>query len=349
MTVPVGRRAESVVSLVPDPLPPADAPPAPGEHHLRGAPEQGHAPGAPEDGSAPDAAGEEPGRSAEEAAREAAAAATTRLLLESLERLPVQQSAALQVIRLADDPGCSSADVALGIAADPVLTARVLKLANSAYYGLSGRVSTTSFAVTLLGRDTIRAIAAAAAAGLAGDPAQLPPGFWAYSSATAMAAALVAPRVGANRSEAFCLGLLHDLGAALLHQVDPRLREYVLLRSPRRGVHPVVGEHERFGISHPEAAQRVLSAWRFPPALADAVAGHHLDPRSAVTPLDRCLHAAKALVRDLPEVPPHEVPTDVEAALRAGRVLARSDERSLRAQVEEQAGQLAQTLTTALS
>ncbi len=256
----------------------------------------------------------------------------------------MQQSAALYVVQVADDPRSSARDVGLGIAGDPVLTARVLRLANSAYYGLSGRVSTPDFAVTLLGRDSVRAIAAAAAAGVVGDASALPPGFWAYSSATAAAAALVAPRVGANRSEAFCLGLLHDLGAALLHQIDPERRAALVTAAVVTGLHPALAEVPAYGLGHPEAAQRVLTAWRFPLELADAVGGHHRHPREARTGLDRALLAAKALVRDLPSVPRHEVPDDVEAALRAGRVSPR-EEASLRQQALEQAGQLAATLS----
>lgn len=269
-------------------------------------------------------------------------AATTRLLIEGLERLPVQRSAALYVVQVADDPRSSARDVGLGIAGDPVLTAKVLRLANSAYYGLSGRVATPDFAVTLLGRDTVRAIAAAAAAGVVGD-AVLPPGFWAYSGATAAAAALVASRVGVNRSEAFCLGLLHDLGAALLHQIDPQRRAELVAAAERTGVHPVHAEVPAFGIGHAEAGQRVLSAWRFPLELSDAVGRHHRHPRDAMTGLDRALQAAKALVGGLPAVPRHEVPEDVDAALRAGRVSG-SEAASLRQQALEQAGQLAATL-----
>lgn len=269
--------------------------------------------------------------------------ATTAVLLEELERLPVQQSAALHVVRLADDPRASSQDVGLAISADPVLTTRVLRMANSTYYGLSGRVATPSFAVTLLGRETVRSLAAAAAAGLSGDAESMPAGFWYCSSATAAAAALLAPRVGANRSEAFCLGMLHDIGSALLHRIDPEAHLALLRRGILTGVHPLALELDVYGVGHDEAGARVLSAWRFPYELTDAVASHHHDPRAAVTPLERCLHAAKAVVRSLPQMLPSEAPFDVDGALRAGRV-KRKEEAELCQRVQEQAEQLAATL-----
>ena len=82
-------------------------------------------------------------------------------LIEELERLPAQPSIAMRVVWIADDPGSSAKDLAGVIAADPSLTARVLKLANSAYYGLSGRVANVGFAVTVIGFPTVRAMATA--------------------------------------------------------------------------------------------------------------------------------------------------------------------------------------------
>ena len=103
---------------------------------------------------------------------------TERALLDALEHLPAQQSAAVRVLHVVDDPASSSTDLATAVGADPVLTAQVMRMANSAYYGLSGRVRSCEFAVTLLGFATIRSLAAAFAAGAIGaEPAQPGQGF----------------------------------------------------------------------------------------------------------------------------------------------------------------------------
>ena len=95
-----------------------------------------------------------------------------------------------------------------------------MRLANSAYYGLSGRVRTVTFAVTVLGFTTVRSLALTAAAGVGGgDP--VPPGFWRRSACTAVAAGELARPLGLHAPDAFCLGLLSGIGQALLHHADP--------------------------------------------------------------------------------------------------------------------------------
>src|SRR5690242_18186541 len=85
-----------------------------------------------------------------EAEEEAAAreAAQVEALVAELEGLPAHPSAAARVLWIADDPTSSATDLAAAVSADPSLTARAMKMANSAYYGLSGRVASATFAVT---------------------------------------------------------------------------------------------------------------------------------------------------------------------------------------------------------
>jgi hypothetical protein len=142
-------------------------------------------------------------------------------LLTQLENLPSHPTASSRVLWVADDPNASAADLAAAVSADPALTARAMRMANSAYYGLSGRVSSATFAVTVLGFSTVRSLAVATSAGVMGEDAYVPPGFWDHAAATACAASLVADRVRAPKPEAFSVGLLHDLGEALLYRADP--------------------------------------------------------------------------------------------------------------------------------
>src|SRR5687767_6485344 len=145
---------------------------------------------------------------------------TTADLIRELERLPARPSAAVRVLWMVDDPNASAADLAAAVSTDPALTARVMRMANASYYGLSGRVSSAAFAITVLGFDTVRALAAAAAAGI-GNDYPLPATFLSRAATVAVASALTAPRVGARRPEAYSLGLLHNIGCGLLHRADP--------------------------------------------------------------------------------------------------------------------------------
>ena len=245
---------------------------------------------------------------------------SVELLISELEKLPAQHTSALRVLNLIDDPESSSGDLATAAGADPALTTRIMRMANSAYYGLSGRVATPGFAITVLGFATVRSLAAAAAAGLTEDPNGVPAGFWNHAAATATAASLVAPRIGARKPEAFCLGLLHDLGSALLHRCDPDGYDETVGNALAAGEPVSVVERRVYGLSHEDAASRVLAAWRFPEELCRAVASHHGDPAAAPSALAKTLIAGEALALRLPDAPEAEAKAVHHMALKAGRI-----------------------------
>jgi HD-like signal output (HDOD) protein len=196
-------------------------------------------------------------------------------------------------VQVVDDPKSGSADVARAAASDPALTTRMLRMANSAYYGLSGRVSSPAFAVTVIGFATVRSLAAVSAAGFVGD-GDLPPGFWARGTATAAGAALLARRVGADAAEGFCVGILHDLGTALLYRHDTEgHRELMALATPEEPLHLL--EQARYGGTHATLCGDVLSSWHFPQDLCAAIARHHEQPTVDAAPLRRALQGGVAL------------------------------------------------------
>lgn len=216
-----------------------------------------------------------------------------RELLLQLEQLPPARAAALRVVQIIDDPDSGAADVATAASVDAALTARMLRMANSAYYGLSGRVASASFAVTVIGFHTVRSLAAMAAAGLVPD-GDLPPGFWTRGAATASGAALLARRVGADMPQAFCVGILHDLGTALLWRNNPGLHRALLARTVT-GQPAHVLELREYGATHASLCADVLAAWNFPEDLCVAIGRHHDLPSAGATPLRRALQGGIAL------------------------------------------------------
>ena len=99
----------------------------------------------------------------------------------------------MRVLFMAEDPTSSATDLGGVVGTDPSLTAKIMKVANSADDGLSGPAASATFAVTALGFDTVRAIAAATAAGITGDSGTLPDGFWSHAASCAVACSLAPP------------------------------------------------------------------------------------------------------------------------------------------------------------
>lgn len=241
-------------------------------------------------------------------------------LINELERLPAQPSVAMRVVSVADQPNSSARDLSGALSMDPSLTARVLRLANSAYYGLSRRVADVSFAVTVVGFPTIRAMAAATASGLfEAGTRTVPAGFWEHSVATAAACSALASRGGVRAPEAFALGLLHDLGAALLFRIGPERYDEVLAATHLAGA-PAVSHLERdvYGMAHDEAGARVFAAWRFPEEFVEAVDLHHHDPGGeTLSAYGKVLVAAEAVASRLCRKHPVRFEPDSHAGLAA--------------------------------
>jgi HD-like signal output (HDOD) protein len=218
-----------------------------------------------------------------------------RLMLE-MEQLPPSRAAALRVVQVVDDPESGAADVARAAGVDPALTARVLRVANSAYYGLCGRVGTPAFAVTVVGFQTVRSLAAVAAAGVAGS-GDLPPGFWLRAASVASGCSLLARRAGAQAPEAFCAGLLHDLGSALLFRHDRHRSDELIAEAEGGPVSLQELQRREYGATAATLCADVLDGWRFPEELCFAIRHQDDEPSDARDPLVRTLQAAVTLSR----------------------------------------------------
>lgn len=210
-------------------------------------------------------------------------------LVQQVRDLPALPEAAVKVMRLADDPRASAADVARVLSADQAMTARILKLANSAFYGASRRVATVTEAVVLLGLRTVRNMTMALSCQDMLDKSL--PGYamgagdlWRHSFCSAYAAQCLARRAHYRAAEeAFVGGLLHDVGKVVLNiylQTEWRKVSQIAVRA-----HLPFMDAERavLGFDHAEAGARVLEKWNLPLPLIDCVRFHH-DPLSQPEP-----------------------------------------------------------------
>ena len=186
---------------------------------------------------------------------------------------------------LLGDERATAADVAEVLRTDPALTARLLKLVNSALYGLPRRVETVTRAVALVGMEEIRnlALASSAAEAFRRLPVRLADmdAFWRHSVYCAnLSSVLGASPRGPGRERLFVAGLLHDVGwLVLFHEVpDPTRRVLEEARGDWDNLHRL--EKEILGLTHAEVGAEILKAWDLPDTLWEPVAFHH-DPGSA--------------------------------------------------------------------
>lgn len=180
-----------------------------------------------------------------------------------------------------ESPDFSMDELGQLVSQDPGLSARLLKIANSPFYGFPSYVDTISRAITLIGsRDLNDIILATSVTRLFnGIPNQLVDmdSFWRHSIYAAVAARQISIYLqdNAGRERCFLIGLLHDVGSLLLYNKIPKLAQEALLRSRSNRIDLRQAELEVIGFDHAQLGAELLRAWRLPPSLITAVEFHH--------------------------------------------------------------------------
>jgi putative nucleotidyltransferase with HDIG domain len=238
---------------------------------------------------------------------------------QELLAFSAQPAAAEQVLRIVSSRTAGAADVAQVVETDPALAARVMRLANSPYYGAPRRVSSTRHAIVMLGFDTVRGLAVSAACSLLDGRAELgPDGFWRHAITTACAASVIARKIGVSTSDAFSAGLLHDLGAVLLHRRDPAAFTDAMA-SPTMS-DQVAAELAAFGVTHAGEGAAALDAWGFPEPFVEAVAFHQHGVEEPQHALGRVLRVAEAVALEHSPMPGYPPLPDLDRLLVAIRL-----------------------------
>ncbi len=183
-------------------------------------------------------------------------------VLASIDTMASQKPVAAQLVSVANSEDTSAKELASILASDVALASRVMKLANSAYFGMRGRVTSLQFAVTVVGFTTVRTMATVALTDL-DDESRLPEDFWDFSTHLALSASTLAPRFGERPQDALCLGLLAQMGAALLFHNDSEGYAEIVAAEPtfpgRRAA-----ETRRYGLNCLRLTAVALEQWGFP-------------------------------------------------------------------------------------
>lgn len=201
--------------------------------------------------------------------------------LRRVENLPPFPAVVLEALDLLDDERSSGSDVAATIGKDEAITAKILRVVNSAFYGVRGQVTTVSHAVTLLGFEQLRTVMMGVVlldVGQSHDPgaAWNRKMVWEHSWATARwAQALARMTQYQSAEEASVAGLLHDVGKIVIGASAPREFTESVALSSNTGLVSWEAEDRAIGINHLETGKMVAERWRFPPVIRGTIALHH--------------------------------------------------------------------------
>lgn len=219
--------------------------------------------------------------------------------IDSIPPLPTTVTRALQII---EDRESGSKELAKVLAEDQSITATLLKYANSAYYGLTRKVSTVSEATVILGFTTIRSMLLTASvhkvvnrevSGYALAQGEL----WKHSIQCAMVAKNLAKKSRFPQVEqAFVAGLIHDIGKVVLNvYVGTQYGE--IIDAVRQEQIPFMEAEKRIlGFNHAEVGARLAAKWNLPDDLVDAIAHHHSPQDSEMnSKLTALVHIADAI------------------------------------------------------
>ena len=195
--------------------------------------------------------------------------------------LPAVPEVAMTTISLCNNPDVDMGRLAVLISSDTALTAKMLQLANSSFYGGRTKVKTVRAALVRLGlkvsRVAVLGFSLASKTEFASDSEFDAQRFWRYALTSASAARLIAERVCPSRKdEAFAAGLMQDIGVLAFHCAMPEVYSEVLAA---QRAEPTLElwelEAQKLGTTHPEVGGELLRRWRLPAEIYEPICYHH--------------------------------------------------------------------------
>ena len=203
-----------------------------------------------------------------------------------------------QVLRLVDNPNASPRQIGVLIERDAGLASKLLKSANSAYYGAPGKIKTVTQAISVMGLSAVRSVVMGQAyqqmTSIRGASKRFDRlAFWQHSLATASAARVLAKLKGwRDPEEAFLAGLLHDSGRLVMDKFLPNEFDQILSIALERAIPLLDAEREVLGYTHVEVGELLGAEWNLPESIREAIRCHHDEVSYDACPLGAIVYAA---------------------------------------------------------
>jgi HD-like signal output (HDOD) protein len=198
---------------------------------------------------------------------------TLEALLQNPNALPTAPKVVDELISSFENADVMVEEIARKLSLDPVLSAKLLRLANSAYYHVSRRIGNVEDAVRMLGFVTVRTLVISS--GLVGGFKTVPgmdlKRFWRYSLHTAVAAKWLSKKVGVNTDLAFTIGMMHGIGQLVMHAGLPAEAQDLDKTVGPYEAGRMAAETAAFGYHYSEVGAELAVRWKFPDIFPETI------------------------------------------------------------------------------
>ncbi|UCD16230.1 MAG: HDOD domain-containing protein [Candidatus Zixiibacteriota bacterium] len=205
-------------------------------------------------------------------------------LIGNIRNLPTPPIVFEQIQKVIQNPSTSVAHIAAIISEDPAMSVKVLKLTNSAFYGLSREVESIKHAIMIIGMEAVKNLVLSASVlnmfKADNSNKEFHEDFWRHSLAAAFASRLLAQKHQNgkifNPDPAFTGGLIHDLGKMIICCFMPKEHQQIVrLLAETPGMLVVDAEEQVLGFDHAQLGRQLAKQWRLPTRTADSIGFHH--------------------------------------------------------------------------
>ncbi len=226
-------------------------------------------------------------------------------IITTIGELPASPAVVGAVMSLTSDLNSTINDISRVLSADQSLTAKVLRLSNSSFYGRTKEVGTLAEAIIILGFFSVRSLVIASSAhslycrseGIGRDYSQQ---LWQHSLSTGLAARHIAKRTDKSDAEvAFIAGLLHDIGKLVLMQKLGDTYHAIITEVASGNTTFHEAEKRQLGFTHAEVGRVLMDKWDFPPRLTQAIYRHHHNLTRNDEPITIVVQLANCVAKNL--------------------------------------------------
>lgn len=231
-----------------------------------------------------------------------------KIIVDKIHNLPTPPIVFSQITRVINNPDASAYEIGAIIAEDPALTAKVLKLTNSSFYGISRTITNVKQAIVILGMDAVKSLVISASVfeafskNKALDNEYLE-NFWRHSLSVAFMAKIISrlkKTVNLQEAEiAFSGGLLHDIGKLIIisHLPDEYLK-IKTIQEKKASMAEIDIEASILQFTHADLGSYMAAKWNLPEEICDAISYHHSEQKITVDSLSAIIHLADHLAHE---------------------------------------------------